>query len=234
MSKSKLTATAGGDNTSAAADETFSFGANAEPADGQAEANGTPADPPLDRYGLEYLGLSQDFEAEAGVAKKWDIIKVEKPSKSRVFRVHPDPGFRVKTVLLCHKEDNENYLVAPELRPALSGESLCGVFTLLACVTKNGTPFLWPIKMADRDGKWNVWHESAWQIAGKAQERWARMQANRDAGHYVAEYDQRPPDRQQPPDWPAMRFRDWLELAFRGHTIDSLDHPMLKRLRLED
>jgi hypothetical protein len=88
--------------------------------------------------------------------------------------------------------------------------------------------------MADSDGKWNVWHQSAWQIAEKAQTRWCRMQANRDAGHYVAEYDQRPPDKQQEPAWPDMPFRDWLELAFKGFTIDSLDHPILKRLRMED
>jgi hypothetical protein len=60
------------------------------------------------------------------------------------------------------------------------------------------------------------------------------MQANRDAGHYVAEYDKRPLDEQLEPDWPDMELRDWLELAFKGYTIDSLDHPVLKRLRMED
>jgi hypothetical protein len=176
--------------------------------------------------------LSQDFAAEASVGKKWDIIKVEKPTKSRVFRVHST--FRLKTVLLILKEDNETYLVLPELRQALAGESLCGLHTLLACITKAGTPFLWPIRMADSDGKWNIWHQSAWQIAEKAQHRWCRMQANRDAGHYVAEYDQRPPEQQHEPAWPDLAFRDWLELGFRGFTIDSLEHPILKRLRMED
>jgi hypothetical protein len=138
-------------------------------------------------------------------------------------------------VLLTLKEDNETYLVLPQLRIALAGESLCGLYTLLACVTKAGTPFLWPIRMADSDGKWNIWHQSAWQIAEKAQHRWCRMQANRDAGHYVAEYDQRSPEQQQPPAWPEnLAFRDWLELGFKGFTIDSLDHPVLKRLRMED
>jgi hypothetical protein len=60
------------------------------------------------------------------------------------------------------------------------------------------------------------------------------MQANRDAGHYVAEYDQRPLDQQHEPAWPDLTFRDWLELAFKGFTIDSLEHPVLRRLRLED
>jgi hypothetical protein len=201
------------------------------------EQNGpTAAEKPADRdpYDPAVLGLSQDFAAEANVTKKWDILKVEKPSKSRVFRVHPDPRFRVKTVLLVLKEDNETYLVRPELRPALAGESLCGVFSLLACVSKAGTPFLWPIRLADPDGKWNIWHQSAWQIAEKAQQRWCRMQANRDAGHYIAEYDGRLPEQQQEPAWPELTFAEWLRLAFQGYTIDCLDHPILKRLRLED
>jgi hypothetical protein len=190
--------------------------------------------PYRDPFDPAFLGLSQDFATEANVAKKWDIIKIEKPSKSRVFRVNPDARFRLKTILLTLKEENEVYLVLPQLRPALAGESLCGLFTLFACITKSGTPFLWPIRMADSDGRWNIWHQSAWQIAEKAQACWARMQANRDAGHYVAEYDQRATLQQQEPSWPDMPFRDWLELAFKGFTIDSFDHPVLKRLRMED
>jgi hypothetical protein len=212
--------------------ETEGGEADFDPAKLEADGPAPPAG--RDPYDPAFLGLTQDFAGAANVAKKWDIIKVEKPTKSRVFRVHPDQRFRLKTVLLTLKEDNESYLVLPQLRAALAGESLCGLHTLLACVTKAGTPFLWPIRMADADGKWNIWHQSAWQIAEKAQTRWARMQANRDAGHYVAEYDQRPPGEQQEPDWPDLAFRDWLELAFRGFTIDSLEHPVLKRLRMED
>jgi hypothetical protein len=196
------------------------------------EAEGPAASTGRDPFDPAFLGLSQDFAGEAQVAKKWDIIKVEKPSKSRVFCVHPT--MRLKTMLLTLKEDNETYLVLPDFRQALAGESLCGIHTLLACVSKAGTPFLWPIRMADPDGKWNIWHQSAWQIAERAQVRWCRIQANRDAGHYVGEYDQRPPDQQHPPAWPDLALNEWLRLAFQGFTIDSLEHPVLKRLRLED
>lgn len=232
--------------------EDFAYGANAEPEgepdgvlDGASESDAyepdadtetvaSPSTRKPDMFDPAFLGLSQDFGSAASVKKKWDIIKVEKPAKSRVFRSHPDLKFRLKTVLLTLKEDNETYLVLPHLRQALSGESLCKKHTLVACISKAGTPFLWPVQMADDDGKWNVWHQSAWQISEHAKERWARMFANRDAGCYVAEYDQRQPDQQQLPAWPDMPFRDWLELAFKGFTIDSLDHPVLKRLRLED
>jgi hypothetical protein len=231
--------------------ETDTPAANGQPT--PADTNDRPAPPPdggqadddarldenaevdqLDPYSPEALGLSQDFAAEAGVAKLWDVIKVQAPGKSRVFRVHSDPKFRMQTVLLVLKEDNEVYLVPRPMRKALAGESLCGVYTLFACVTKAGTPFLWPVHMAGPDGKWNVWHQSAYQIALKAQVRWARVQANRDAGHYVAEYDRRPPEQQQAPAFPDMTFSEWIKLAFQGHRIDTPDHPVLKHLRLED
>ncbi|HEX3152329.1 MAG TPA: hypothetical protein VHR66_29920 [Gemmataceae bacterium] len=185
-----------------------------------------------DPFDPKYLGLGQDFAAFSPVKPKWDIIKVEKPSKARVFRVHPT--FALKTFLLTLKDENETYMVLPELRAALANESLCGIHALFPCVTKAGTPFLWPIRTADPDGKWNVWHESAFQIAQSAKVRWARMQSNRDAGHYVAGFDVRPPDQQQPPTWPDLPFSEWLRLAFQGYTIDSLTHPVLRRLRLED
>src|SRR5262249_49385804 len=78
------------------------------------EAEGQTESPNCDLFDPQFLGLSQDFAAEANVAKKWDVIRVEKPTKSRVFRVHPT--MRLKTVLLVLKEDNESYLVQPHLR----------------------------------------------------------------------------------------------------------------------
>ncbi len=63
-----------------------------DPAELEAEAPAPPSTPAgRDPFDPAFLGLTQDFTAEAGVAKKWDLIKVEKPSKSRVFRVHPGP-----------------------------------------------------------------------------------------------------------------------------------------------
>src|SRR5262245_41617305 len=103
-----------------------------DPAELEADAPAVPAAPPgRDLFDPAFLGLSQDFASEAKVARTWDVIKVEKPTKSRVFRVHPDPRFRLRTVLLTLKEDNESYLVLPQLRQALAGESLCGLHTLL-------------------------------------------------------------------------------------------------------
>jgi hypothetical protein len=200
---------------------------------GDASPSPVPEKPaPIDPWDPAFLGLSQDFAAAAKVKRKWDVIKVEKPTKSRVFRVHP--SFAMTTVLLDDKDNNDVYMVHPDMRDFLEDEALCAKFALLACVSRPGTPFIWPIRLADPSGKWNIWHQTAWQIAQNARVRWTRMYASRDAGLYIADYDQKPLDQQRVPAWPDLSFRDWLELAFKGFTIDSPDHPVLKGLRMED
>src|SRR5262245_30450713 len=86
------------------------------------ESEHRPATEPVpaavpDHYDPAYFGQSQDFVDAAAVKKQWDIIKVEKPTKARVFRVHPT--LQVKAILLVLKEDNETYLVMPEVCGAL-------------------------------------------------------------------------------------------------------------------
>lgn len=193
------------------------------PANAHGRAGQDPYDPAL-------LGLSQDFAAESGVAKRWSTIRVEKPNSTRVFRVRSD--YRLKTLLLTLQDTGETYLVLPELHQALWDCKFCRISTLFACVTRDGTPFLWPIPMAPRNGKWSEWHRSAWDIALKAQYAWTRVESA--ISKYVGFHDGRPPEQQQQPVWPDLEFRDWLELAFQHFRIDSLDHPVLKRLRLED
>jgi hypothetical protein len=194
----------------------------------------TPPADDGDIYNPANLALSQDFPAVAGVVRKINTIKVQKPSATRAFRVHPDATFCVKTLLLSLKDENEYYLVLPALHDALASEATCNVFTIFACVTKAGTPFLWPVKMADSAGRWNVWNESAWRIAEEAKTHWMRMTADREAGHYTAFQDARPPDQQQKPEWPSLTFTEWLRIGFKNYTICDIDHPILKRLRVED
>jgi hypothetical protein len=204
-----------------------------DPAELEAEAPAAPPEPAgRDPFDPAFLGLSQDFAGEAKVARQWEIVKVEKPSAGRVFRVHPT--MCLSTMLLVLKEKNEVYMVAPTLRDTLADEPLCGLYRVFACVSREGTPFLWHVRLPGRDGKSHLAHQSALAIAINARERWTRMIWNSDAGHYVPTYDRKPPEQQQPPEWPDWAFRDWLERAFKGFTISSLDHPILKRLRLED
>jgi hypothetical protein len=229
-------------------DEQFPFGALApdgEAPDGPAQdgtartrtdapADTAPADDTPDRWSAEHQGLDQDWGDMMGGPGKPKILKVEKPSKTRVFRVHPDRAMWIKTVLLVLKDENQTYLVDKPLRKQLpmSVRELCGEFALLPCISQGGTSFLWPIRLADKTGEWNTWHRSAWDIAQDATKTWVRLYANRDAGRYDSESDTRPPEEQPAPAWPDMTRDEWFMLAFQGNCIDSLEHSVIKRLML--
>jgi hypothetical protein len=68
------------------------------------------------------------------------------------------------------------------------------------------------------------------QAAKLAEEKWVRVSANMSLGGYeVFEALGNLSD----PEWPddGINFGRLLEIAFRGRIINSLDHPIVKKLR---
>lgn len=188
-----------------------------------------PADS-LDPFDPARLRLSQDYAATLGVKKLILTVPVRKPSKEWWIQTHPDPAYRIETTVLELKEDRETYLVAPELRHALAGESTFGLRALVTAISSHGVLFLWAIRLPGIDGKLDSWNESALEVARRAAGRWMRISANMALGAYdvresVADLAE--------PEWPDVSFRDLLATAFKGRRIDSLDHPVLRRLRGE-
>ena len=63
------------------------------------------------------------------------------------------------TAVIEIKEDNEVYLVAPELHEVLGTEIT--LVTLFTAVDRQGNVFLWYVKVPKDDGRANDWHASA-------------------------------------------------------------------------
>jgi hypothetical protein len=60
--------------------------------------------------------------------------------------------------------------------------------------------------------------------------RWTRVNSNRDLGayeHRVASGDV------SEPIWPKLTLQEILKVAFREQMVNSLDHPLIKRLNGE-
>jgi hypothetical protein len=235
MSKSKLTATAGGDKISSAADETFEFGANAEPsANGPAEANGIPASPaapgPID---VAALRIDPDNLAPFMRRPKQLVVPVRKPNRTWFIRVHPDAGYHYATYLLELKDDagkgtQEMYLVHQDLWPDLTGEPTFTPWVLHTAVSRQGDYFLWPIRAPRPDGRRDDWSATAREAAALAQKSWVRVLANMTLGAYdVLEASAKLPE----PVWPSASFDELVNRAFRDTFIASEDHPVLKKLR---
>jgi hypothetical protein len=177
---------------------------------------------------LTKLRLSQDFLDMAGAKKVLTTVPVRKPKRQDFIRVHPDPAFREPFAAIELKEDDEHYLVTPEIGAALPTEIVTQMF--YTAINRQKVIFLWPVRLPAADGRVNEWHRSAQDAAEHAMQGWVRVVANRSLGAYEII---RAPAKLPDPEWPAYSFNDLLRIAFRDRVISSFDHPVLKRLRGE-
>ena len=191
-----------------------------------------PTPPPKaapDPFDPAKLRLTQGT-ATFGVKKHTTTLPVRKPSKEWFVRCHDDPAYRLETCVLELKEDSEIYLVYPDVRDDLAGESTVSPRLLVTAINKQGTPFLWPIRLSGPDGRHDEWSKSSMAAANIAMKGWVRVQANMNLGAYeVYEATGNLGD----PEWPSLPFNELLRIAFKDKYIDALDHPVFKRLRGE-
>jgi hypothetical protein len=199
----------------------------------QASRQGDPVvtpPPAPDPFDPESLRLGQEFETAVGVRKTLITVPVRKPDKSWFVQVHPAESYCLKTAVIELKEDREIYLIAHSLWPELAGESTFGARALFTTITRQGVVFFWPIRLPGHDGKLDAWSESALEAASMAEGKWVRVCANMHLGAYeIFEAAGTLP----PPVWPERPLGELLEIAFKDRFIDSLDHPVLRRLRGE-
>jgi hypothetical protein len=195
-------------------------------AEAVADRVGSEADP----FDLESLRLSRDFASAVGVKRLITTVPVRKPSREWFVRTRSGPAYRLQTAVLELKEDRETYLVSPPLWPELASETTFSSRLLIAAVNRQGTLFVWPIRLPGADGKIDDWSRSALDAAKEAESLWVRVVANMSLGAYditvatgqVAE-----------PQWPDLTFQQIIKIAFRDKMIDTWDHPVLRRLRGE-
>ena len=194
------------------------------------EPAGTRPEPAPDPFDPARLRLSQQLTAALGVKKLLTTVPTRKPSKEWFVRCHPDPTYRIETYVVELKEDAETYLVDPSLWPDLAGESTFSPRLLVTTINKQGTVFLWPIRLPGADGRHDEWNKSALEAATFAAKDWVRVQANMGLGAYEVHLAT---GHLGDPDWKVPAFNDLLRIAFKDRFITSQDHPVLRRLRGE-
>jgi hypothetical protein len=191
------------------------------PETGDGEKDENPFDP-------RRLRLSQRFSEGVDVRRILTTVPIRKPNRQEFIRVHPDPAMRIDVALLELKEERQTYLVDPALWPELPGET--APKTIYTTITRQGVVLLWPVRLPDETGRLDDWNTAAHDAAKRAEMHWVRVAANMALGAYdVFEAVSRFPD----PIWPDLPFERLLEIGFRDRFVDSLDHPVLRRLRGE-
>jgi hypothetical protein len=177
---------------------------------------------------LDTFRLAEGEGDSLATGKLITSILINKPNKQEFIRVHPDEEYRGAFRVLELRSEREHYLIPKQLQAALEEES--SPVLLYTAITRQGTPFLWPIKLPGADGRVNSWTASAQICAQTAMTQWIRVKANTQAGGYDCTMAL---GAIPEPTWPTLSFREILSIAFRGKVIESFDHPVLKVLRGE-
>jgi hypothetical protein len=175
---------------------------------------------------LASLRLSQDFIGETSVKKLLTTVPVRKPHKHDFVRVRPEAEYRETFGLIQLGNDREFYLVSPGVAGELAGEY--APYTIYTAMTRQGTLFLWPVRLPGPDGKLLEWWRSAHEAANRATRDWVRVSADLDLGAYEI----RVAEGQMPgPEWPEYAFLDLIRVAFQNRLVDRRDHEVIRQLR---
>ena len=174
---------------------------------------------------LDNLRLSIDYMQSTGVKKLLTTVPVRKPRPQDFVRVHPDQC--MTAALIEFKDDREIYLVTAPMMDVLPDEYHPAVLYL--AITRQGVPFLWPVRLPGPDGRQQEWHRSALEAAEMAKTKWVRVKANMGLGAY--EIFEASSTNIPEPQWPDMPFADLLRIAFRDRLVDSAEHAVVRRLR---
>jgi hypothetical protein len=173
------------------------------------------------------LRLDQSFVESAGVKKQLTTVPVRRPNPQDWVRVRPEPEFRLNAAIIeLRDERGEVYIVKPDIAKQLVGEFVAA--TLFTGMTRQEVTFIWPVKLPGPDGKHNLWHASAAEAAGTAMSRWVRVKSNMNLGAYeIFQSISELPE----PVWPDLTLDEILKVAFRGRLVDTLEHPVIRRLK---
>jgi len=179
-----------------------------------------------DSFDPASLRLDQSFADTVGVKKLLTTVPVRNPSRQEYVRTHSSQGYRLTAAIIEVKQDREVYLVTPQMALALPGEFR--PVTLFTTISRQGTLFLWPVKLPNPDGRQNEWHRSAAEGAERAIKKWVRVTASMSLGAYeIFEASGDLPE----PAWPDFSFQEILRTAFRERLVDRPDHPLVQRLQ---
>jgi hypothetical protein len=191
-----------------------------------AESTGNVDKNPADADMLSRLRISQDFGSKSGTRKLVTTIPIRPPKKNEFIRVH---STMLAMLVWTLTDEQLVYVVTNDIADTIPG--LVVAKELVPSITRQGTLFLWPLRIPGEHGRTDNWLTSAKEAATHSVHAWVRVQANMDLGAFeIFEAMGAIPE----PEWPRLSMDEIVRIAVKGRVIDSLDHPVLKKLRGEE
>lgn len=155
-------------------------------------------------------------------------IQINKPKRDEWVTVRDGEEWQLMTWVLEETIDMDRtlYIVTPDLA---QGELEKDAYfaALYLSVSSTGRLFWWHIKQP-KNNKRNHWSESARKAAEKAMEgKWIRVIPAHE-GYEIREAKARMPE----PQWGDFTREEAIQLAFEDQIIDTMEHPVARRLTL--
>lgn len=158
--------------------------------------------------------------------KQQTVIPVRKPSRQQFVHAHPSPEYRTDGMPTIKDESNGDiYLLDADLELPVDIENKIDLLNLATAITAEGSLFVWWYKDST-----NSWSQSARIAISEASRRWVRVIPDMSSNGYLLESPLVSPPE---PKWPHKTFAQILETAFGARYIDSIQHPVVKKLRGE-
>ena len=171
---------------------------------------------------IKSFRLQQNYGETLGVKKLLTTVQVGRPKKPHFFRTHQDEDMVFPAMILEIKEAQESYVVNPEVAQAIS--ELVRPAILHAAIDRQNNVFLIPVPLPGDSGVRHPTHESLAQAVEYAKLKWIRITYNKhNSGYDIYEAEALLPE----PDWPSGDIDTFVQTAFRGKIITSLDHPVI-------
>lgn len=154
-------------------------------------------------------------------------VPVKKPNKQKFFRVMEEEGYEITIHVLELKDEDDYYLVKPDVLPYLLNE--VKYVRLNLAYYQDGTVFLIPTPLPDVDNpaKWNPWHRSLDLAVKRAKEVWVRAISDKVTSSYTLMEAQGSISEPKLPDLP---MNEYMKIAFKDKILSGLDHPVVKSL----
>ena len=179
-----------------------------------------------DEIDLENFTYREDFATTIKLQGETTFVPVRRPDPQSWVYISSKPELRATVAILELKQQRETYLVRPEIAASLNGD--VGNRLLVPYQDREGGLFLWAVRLVDARGGLDSWTTSALRIVHEYCDRWIKIKSKMSTGCYDVFL---PPVEIPAPEWPADGLRFLVNRAFKNRVINSLEDPVVKKLK---
>ena len=179
-----------------------------------------------DEFSPENLRLLNKIDLRDLVIAELVELSARKPKKDEWFRVHPD--YQQQGGILEIDSENKVFWVTKKMQSQVAHDP-CFTFRIcVLCVTRQGVPFIWPVKPdVEAGGTGAKYLKIPFAAMMQGRQDWTRLYWSMERREHQVEKG----DISDTPKFPDKTFEELLKLAFKDAVISTPDHPAILNLK---